>query len=93
MRGEGHLPSAVGRSAEAQAGLTVRPRLVTRKRTAYVAERDRPDLSRRRRAWFESQPDLDPNRLVSIDEAQASTAMIGHPEAKGCEPPFRTAIG
>ena len=29
----------------------------------------------RRRAWFEAQPDLDPDRLVFIDETWASTAM------------------
>nr|CAM76815.1 hypothetical protein MGR_3034 [Magnetospirillum gryphiswaldense MSR-1] len=30
---------------------------------------------RRRRAWFELQPDLDPERLVFIDETGASTKM------------------
>lgn len=29
----------------------------------------------RRQAWFEAQPDLDPDRLVFIDETWASTAM------------------
>jgi transposase len=29
----------------------------------------------RRRAWFRSQPDLDPDRLVFIDETGASTKM------------------
>jgi transposase len=29
----------------------------------------------RRLAWFETQPDLDPDRLVFIDETWASTAM------------------
>jgi transposase len=29
----------------------------------------------RRRAWFDAQPDLDPERLVFIDETWASTAM------------------
>lgn len=29
----------------------------------------------RRRAWFEGQPDLDPERLVFIDETGASTKM------------------
>lgn len=32
-------------------------------------------MLRRRRAWFESQPDLDPERLVFIDETGASTKM------------------
>jgi transposase len=30
------------------------------KKTAHAAEQDRPDILRRRWAWFESQPDLDP---------------------------------
>ena len=30
---------------------------------------------RRRRAWFEAQPDLDPERLVFIDETGVSTKM------------------
>ena len=32
-------------------------------------------MARRRRAWFEQQPDLDPERLVFIDETGASTKM------------------
>ncbi|RKD35418.1 hypothetical protein BJ928_1661, partial [Rhizobium sp. WW_1] len=32
-------------------------------------EQERPDLLKRRRDWFEGQLDLDPNRLVFIDES------------------------
>ncbi len=32
-------------------------------------------MARRRRAWFEAQPDLEPARLVFIDETGASTKM------------------
>ena len=32
-------------------------------------------MLRRRRAWFELQPELDPDRLVFIDETGASTKM------------------
>ena len=32
-------------------------------------------MLRRREAWFEGQPDLDPERLVFIDETGASTKM------------------
>lgn len=32
-------------------------------------------MLRRRRAWFDLQPDLDPERLVFIDETGASTKM------------------
>ncbi len=35
----------------------------------------RPDILRQRLAWFEAQPDLDPERLIFIDETWASTAM------------------
>lgn len=45
------------------------------KKTERAAEQDRPDLLSRRQAWFESQPDLDPERLVFIDETGASTKM------------------
>jgi transposase len=38
-------------------------------------EQDRPDVLRRRWAWFEAQPDLDPDQLVFIDETWASTNM------------------
>ncbi len=45
------------------------------KKTAHAAEQDRPDVALRRRAWFGAQPDLDPRRLVLIDETGTSTKM------------------
>jgi transposase len=45
------------------------------KKTAHATERDRPDVVKRREAWFDGQPDLDPERLVFIDETWASTNM------------------
>src|SRR4051794_37194434 len=45
------------------------------KKTAHAAEQDRPDIRKRRAAWFEGQLDLDPERLVFIDETWASTNM------------------
>ncbi len=45
------------------------------KKTAHAAEQDRPDVALRRLAWLKSQPDLDPRRLVFIDETGASTKM------------------
>jgi len=45
------------------------------KKTAHAAEQRRADVLRRRRAWFEAQTDLDPERLVFIDETGASTKM------------------
>jgi len=41
----------------------------------HAAEQDRPDVASRRQAWFDAQPDLDPARLVFIDETGASTRM------------------
>ncbi len=45
------------------------------KKTAHAAEQDRPDVLKRREDWFEGQLDLDPARLVFIDETGASTNM------------------
>jgi transposase len=45
------------------------------KKSAHAAEQDRPDILKRRQAWFASQLDLDPARLVFVDETWASTAM------------------
>jgi hypothetical protein len=35
-------------------------------------EQERADVLSRRRAWFEAQPDLDPERLVFIDGEPSS---------------------
>jgi transposase len=45
------------------------------KKTAHASEQDRPDIVKRRQAWFENQLDLDPEKLVFIDETWASTNM------------------
>jgi transposase len=45
------------------------------KKTAHAAEQDRPDVLSKRWAWFEGQIDLDPDRLVFVDESWASTNM------------------
>jgi hypothetical protein len=51
------------------------PQAHAQKKTAHASEQDRPDILTRREAWFESQLDLDPARLVFIDETWASTNM------------------
>ena len=48
---------------------------ITFKKTAHASEQQRPDVLQRRRAWFEAQPVLDPDRLVFVDETGASTKM------------------
>jgi hypothetical protein len=45
--------------------------MTVKKKTAHAAEQDRPDVLTRREDWFESQLDLDPARLVFIDETGA----------------------
>lgn len=45
------------------------------KKTGHAAEQNRPDVLTRRRAWFAGQLDLDPDRLVFVDETGAATNM------------------
>jgi transposase len=45
------------------------------KKSAHADEQNRPDILKRRQAWFDGQVDLDPERLVFIDETGASTKM------------------
>ena len=45
------------------------------KKTAHATEQDRPDVLKRRQDWFDLQLDLDPERLVFIDETWTSTNM------------------
>ena len=49
--------------------------ITVKKKTAHAAEQQRPDVLKRREAWFVEQLDLDPARLVFIDETWASTNM------------------
>lgn len=45
------------------------------KKSAHALEQNRPDVLRRRRAWFARQLDLDPAHLVFVDETGLSTKM------------------
>jgi len=45
------------------------------KKTAHALEQEREDVLKRRQDWFDRQPDLDPQRLVFIDETSLSTKM------------------
>jgi transposase len=45
------------------------------KKTAHASEQDRPDVTAKREAWFESQLDLDPEKLIFIDETWTTTNM------------------
>ncbi|HSG36022.1 MAG TPA: IS630 family transposase [Paracoccaceae bacterium] len=46
-----------------------------KKKTGHAAEQARADVAKARRAWFEAQPDLDPERLIFIDETWLNTKM------------------
>ena len=52
-----------------------RARLDVQKKSSHALEQERPDILKRRQAWFDSQPDLDPAKLVFIDETGLSTKM------------------
>ena len=41
----------------------------------HASEQNRPDVMAAREAWFEGQLDLDPDRIVFIDETAAATNM------------------
>src|SRR3984957_15099911 len=45
------------------------------KKTAHAAEQRRSTVNAAREAWFEGQLDLDPTRIVFIDETAANTKM------------------
>jgi len=45
------------------------------KKTAHAAEQERTDVQAARIAWRENQPNLDPSRLVFIDETCTTTNM------------------
>jgi transposase len=47
---------------------------LTRK-TAHASEQERADVAAAREAWRGAQPELDPSRLVFVDETGASTKM------------------
>src|SRR5271156_535913 len=46
------------------------------KKTLHASEQDRPDVAEARQSWKAEQTNLDPNRLVFIDETGASTNMV-----------------
>ncbi len=55
--------------------LPCQARADVRKKTAHAAEQQRPDVLARRQLWFSGQTNLDPERLIFIDETGASTKM------------------
>lgn len=47
----------------------------TFKKSAHALEQDRPDILKRRRAWFDGQLDLDPEKLIFIDGETEKQSM------------------
>ena len=45
------------------------------KKTAHAAEQQRSDVKVARTAWFDGQLDLDPEKLIFIDETGTTTKM------------------
>jgi len=52
-----------------------RHRMTRKKKTGHASEQEREDVEAAREAWFEGQLDLDPSKLVFIDETALSTNM------------------
>ena len=52
-----------------------RHNITRKKKTGHAAEQERDDVAKAREAWFEGQLDLDPSKLVFLDETAVSTNM------------------
>lgn len=59
--------------AAARFGVGIATAIVWVRRAEHASEQDEPDVASRREAWFDGQPELDPARLIFIDETWAST--------------------
>ncbi|WP_373488611.1 IS630 family transposase [Blastomonas sp.] len=53
----------------------VRRGMTPQKKTGHAIEQDRPDVLKQRHDWFDGQLDLEPERLVFIDETWTATNM------------------
>ena len=49
--------------------------ITRKKKTGHASEQEREDVAKAREAWFEGQLDLDPSKLVFLDETAVSTNM------------------
>jgi transposase len=55
-----------------------RHRITRKKKAGHASEQEREDVAAGREEWFEGQFDLDPSKLVFIDETAISTKMARH---------------
>src|ERR1700704_6230447 len=51
------------------------PKTSASKKIVHASEQERPDVAQARADWMAAQPELDPARLVFIDETGTSTNM------------------
>src|SRR6516162_7072197 len=63
------------------------------KKSERAAEQDRPDVAKARDEWRVSQPDLNPERLVFIDETGAATDAPLWPLSARATPGLQRALG
>jgi hypothetical protein len=54
----------------------LRHRADAQKKSLCAAEQDRADIAEAREEWRSSQPNLDPERLIFLDETGAKTNMV-----------------
>lgn len=52
-----------------------RHKITRKKKTGHASEQEREDVEASREAWFDGQLDLDPTKLVFIDETSIATSM------------------
>jgi transposase len=52
-----------------------RHKITRKKKTGHASKQEREDVAEAREAWFEGQLDLDPSKLVFLDETAVSTNM------------------
>jgi hypothetical protein len=65
------------RTAIERCGASVTAKIITHKKSAHAAEPDRPEIVKRRRAWFGGRLDLEPDRHAFVNETWA-LANIAH---------------
>ncbi|APH74565.1 hypothetical protein BSQ44_12125 [Aquibium oceanicum] len=58
--------------------MAARARLDVQKKSAHALEQERPDVLKRRQAWFDGQLDLDPAKLVFIPSRRRFACLPGN---------------
>src|ERR1700732_2414844 len=74
-------------SAMARFGDSSQRRRSPLKKIVCAAEQDRPDIAAERTRWQEDQKQLDPKRLVFIDEKKSVKSLCGR-----CQPSLQLSV-